>query len=263
MTIHYHGLPITPRAELLTHMAGRHFCVSFKDPRDVAVAHQIGQSVMLDNGAFSYWKEGKGLQPYGEWYNDRDHFRGYRGTGLYSRYVEWAAEWCDHRSTWCIIPDAIDAGAEENEQLLSLWPLKTISKSQAAPVWHLDESIDRLQFLIVKGWPRICIGSAGRFATVGNDAWRRRMDVVFNRISDPSGRVPVWLHMLRGMQLSDGWGYPFASVDSTDVARNHNVKGNMRAMADRWDKMQCPARWHQKMEQVDMIEDAAIYQEAT
>jgi hypothetical protein len=35
-----------------------------------------------------------------------------------------------------------------------------------------------------------------------------------------SGPVPVWLHMLRGMALS-GSEYPFASVDSTDIAQNH------------------------------------------
>ena len=56
--IHYHGTPITPVRELLT-LAGRHFCVSHMRPDDVTRCHQIGQSVMLDNGAFSKWKSGK------------------------------------------------------------------------------------------------------------------------------------------------------------------------------------------------------------
>ena len=57
------------------------------------------------------------------------------------------------------------------------------------------------------------------------------------------GPVPVWLHMLRGMALS-GSEYPFASVDSTDVARNHNRPHNdALQMALRWDGKQCPARW--------------------
>lgn len=55
--IHFHGTPITPRAELLR-LAGRSFCVSYAEPRDVAVCHEIGESVMLDNGAFTHWKQG-------------------------------------------------------------------------------------------------------------------------------------------------------------------------------------------------------------
>lgn len=52
-----------------------------------------------------------------------------------------------------------------------------------------------------------------------------------------------WLHMLRGMAAAR-WGYPFASVDSTDIARNHNRPQNTaRGMADIWDAIQCPARW--------------------
>ena len=57
MTMHYHGTPITPREKLFT-MKGRHFCVSFSEPRDINVCLQIGQSVMIDNGAFSVWKRG-------------------------------------------------------------------------------------------------------------------------------------------------------------------------------------------------------------
>jgi hypothetical protein len=49
--IHYHGTPITPRS-VLFELAGRCFCVPYSDPRDVAICHEIGQSVMIDNGAF-------------------------------------------------------------------------------------------------------------------------------------------------------------------------------------------------------------------
>jgi hypothetical protein len=55
--IHYHGTPITPRAQL-ERMGGRCFCVSFADPRDTAVCLRIGQSVMFDNGAFSAFTKG-------------------------------------------------------------------------------------------------------------------------------------------------------------------------------------------------------------
>jgi hypothetical protein len=62
MTIHYHGTPITPVAVFMT-MTGKHFCVSHAHPQDVERAHKIGQSVMLDNGAFSSGALGR--QPIG------------------------------------------------------------------------------------------------------------------------------------------------------------------------------------------------------
>jgi hypothetical protein len=52
MMLHYHGTPITP-VDALYQLAGRCFCVSHIRPDDVTRVHQIGQSVMLDNGAFS------------------------------------------------------------------------------------------------------------------------------------------------------------------------------------------------------------------
>jgi hypothetical protein len=54
--IHYHGTPITPRAKLLE-LAGRFFCVRYGEHRDVDIAHEIGQGVMLDNGAYSFWRQ--------------------------------------------------------------------------------------------------------------------------------------------------------------------------------------------------------------
>jgi hypothetical protein len=57
------------------------------------------------------------------------------------------------------------------------------------------------------------------------------------------GVVPVWIHMLRGMAASR-FGYPFASVDSTDIARNHHVNNNALQMAQIWDSVQCKPRWN-------------------
>lgn len=48
--MHYHGTPLTPRAELQK-MAGKHFCVSFANPGDADWCLANGQSVMWDNGA--------------------------------------------------------------------------------------------------------------------------------------------------------------------------------------------------------------------
>jgi hypothetical protein len=95
---------------------------------------------------------------------------------------------------------------------------------------------------LVDQFGRVCFGSSGQYATSGSPAWHGRTSDAFDRLLDEFGRVP-WVHMLRGMSLA-GSDYPFASLDSTDVAQNHNRPWNTaRLMADRWDALQCPARW--------------------
>jgi hypothetical protein len=229
MTIHYHGTPISPR-EVLYRLAGRHFCVSFAAPQDVEICHQIGQSVMLDNGAFSLWRAGKAT----DW----------------PGYYAWCERWLEHRTTWAVIPDVIDGDEADNDRLINQWP-HAFDISQSAPVWHMHESIDRLVSLC-RSWYRVCIGSSGQYATVGDERWHARMTDAMNQLCG-DGPPPCALHMLRGMSLA-GSHYPFASVDSTDIGRNHNRPQNdAPAMAERWDSMQCPARWTTRPTQLELV----------
>jgi hypothetical protein len=224
--IHYHGTPITPVAALYE-LKGRHFCVSHAHPQDVERCHLIGQSVMLDNGAFSKWKAGKAT----DW----------------SAFYAWCDRWLDYPTTWAVVPDEIDAGAQMQDALLRDWPFG----QRGAPVWHMDESIDRLVRL-TETWAKVCIGSTDEYAVVLSEPWVRRMDEAWNAIARAHRRLP-WVHMLRGMQLS-GRRWPFASVDSTDVARNHNrMQNTPRAMVDRWDAMQCPGKWEYQPEQMELV----------
>lgn len=226
MTLHYHGTPITPVAAL-AEMAGRHFCVSHAAPQDVARAHMIGQSVMLDNGAFSAWKIRKPTN--------------------WPAYYEWCDKWLDYPTTWAVIPDVINAGTQEQDALIREWP----HGQRGAPVWHMDEPVTRLLRLCDE-WPKVCIGSTEEYATVLSAAWCRKMDEAWNEIAKRHKRLP-WVHMLRGMQLS-GKQWPFASVDSTDIARNHHLPHQSpRKMADRWDGAQCPGRWETRPEQMELI----------
>jgi hypothetical protein len=219
--IHYHGTPITPRP-VLEQLAGRNFCVSFSDPRDVAECHRIGQSVMLDNGAFSVWRRGAVI----DW----------------RAWADWVEPWLDYPSTWAVLPDAIEGDEDTNDRLVDEWAWLGLGSGWSTfAVWHLHESLIRLQRLADR-FGRVCFGSSGSFSSVGSDVWRRRVTQAFDAIADPSGRVP-WVHMLRGMSMS-GQEFPFASVDSTDIARNHNQPRNTAlGMAERWDAMQCPGRW--------------------
>jgi hypothetical protein len=231
--IHYHGTPITPRA-VLHALGGRSFCVPFSDGRDVGIAHEIGQSVMLDNGAFSAWK--RGYVP--DW----------------PAYYEWCEPWLDYATTWAVIPDVIDGDVADNDRLVREWPFD----AHGAPVWHLHEPIDRLLDL-ASAWPRVCLGSSGDFARVGDARWHARMSEAMDLLCG-DGAPPVWLHMLRGLDLA-GSEYPFASADSTNVARNHagshvQRRRDARLLADEIDSRQCPARWRVRHEQLALAEGA-------
>jgi hypothetical protein len=223
--IHYHGTPITPITALYE-LSGRHFCVSHAQPQDVVRAHNIGQSVMLDNGAFSKWKRGAET----DW----------------PAFYQWCEKWLQFPTTWAVIPDVIDGGSQLQDALLREWPFG----SRGAPVWHMDEPMHRLLYL-VDAWPRVCIGSTAEFAVVLSPQWERRMDDIWNELSKRSRFLPS-IHMLRGMQCS-GKRWPFASVDSTDIAQNHNRKQNTpRAMVDRWDAIQCPGDWEIRAKQLEL-----------
>lgn len=230
VTICYHGTPITPNAILLT-LAGKHFCVSHMRPDQVAVCHQIGQSVMLDNGAFSKWKSGKAV----DWLG----------------YYEWTDKWLDYPTTWAVIPDEIEAGSQEQDALIREWP----HGDRGAPVWHMDEPLDRA-LRLADEWPRICFGANGEYSTIPGPAFTARMDAVWNELAKRHRRTPN-VHMLRGMQLTK-FPWPFASVDSTDVAQNHHLPHRTaRAMADRWDAAQCPPTWARREAHPDLFEAAA------
>lgn len=222
MTLHYHGTPISP-AYVYKFMGGRNFCVSYADPRDVERAHEIGQSVMLDNGAFSAWRTGKPT----DW----------------PGYYAWCDRWLDHPNTWAVIPDVITGTAEDQDDLIRQWPHGT----RGAPVWHMHEPVERLLRLIDQ-WPKVCIGSSEDYARVLSPAWKARMDAVWNTIEGSGMRTP-WLHMLRGMQCVK-YDWPFASVDSTDVARNHNRGFRPDHKAEAWDAKQCPPRWAGRLREV-------------
>lgn len=230
MTLHYHGTPITPNNQLLQ-LGGRHFCVSHFRPDQVRLCHDIGQSVMLDNGAFSHWRKG---EPCTDW----------------QPYYDWCEQWLECQTTWAVIPDVIDGTVEENIRLIQQWPFG----ARGVPVFHMDEPIDHLLFMLKQDkYPIIAIGSSGRFSIVGDDRWHRRMDHIFNQVAEPSGRLPVKLHMLRGMAMCKSY-YPFYSVDSTDLARNHSHKKDtdIRIKADEWDRIQTPMCWERLQEQRGM-----------
>jgi len=230
MTIAYHGTPLTPN-DLLLALRGRHFCVSYFRPDQIVHCDAAAQSLMIDNGAFSAWRKGVVL-----------------GREYWTAYHEFCRLWCARPTTWAVIPDVIDAGEQEQDALVREWPTELADR--AAPVWHMDEGLDRL-LRLTDAWPRVCIGSTAEFKVVKSSAWVERMDAVWDQLA-ARRRFTPWIHMLRGMQLlKPDCPWPFASVDSTDLARNHNRLNRfgdrkvwaLKQRADRWDARQCPATW--------------------
>ena len=225
--LHYHGTPLSPRSELYK-LAGKNFCVPFSDARDADTCLSIGQSVMFDNGAFSAFTKGKPLDAVG--------------------YYTFLEPRLGHPH-WAIPPDVIDGTVEQQREGLAAWPFPP---EFSAPVWHMGLPIDYLLELADE-WPRVCFGSTARYWQVGSDEWCRRADDAFNAIAKAHRRLP-WVHMLRGMNLSgDRW--PFASVDSVNVARNFKDSNICpERMARRLDAIQCPTTWQQQLKQQEMFD---------
>ena len=226
--IHYHGTPLTPRSEMLK-MAGKNFCVSFANPSDADWCLNHGQTVMWDNGAFSFHTGGKPV----DW----------------SAFYGWLEPRLGHPH-WAVVPDVIDGNIDANLKLISAWPHR---KDLAAVVWHMAEPIGHLLDLLQLGFGKICFGSSGKYWQVGSPSWERRCDEAFNAIQK-SGPIP-WVHMLRGLALAgDRW--PFASADSVNVARNFkNIGASVcpERMARRIDAIQCPVKWTLRAEQEELF----------
>jgi hypothetical protein len=199
--IHYHGLPINPQTAAVPAIGGGHAFVSFYDPQPLGLAVACCQSFALDNGAFSAWKRG---EPVRDW----------------SAYYAWAAAArripaCD----FAVVPDVIDGTEADNDALLAEWPLP---RWFGAPVWHMQESLERLERL-ASAWPRVCIGSSGEFATIGTTAWWGQMARAMRVLCDDDGRPLCRLHGLRMLDPAIFGSLPFASADSTNIARNVGI----------------------------------------
>lgn len=207
--IHYHGLPITPATAALRAIDGGHAFVSFQHPEQLTIALEASQSFAVDNGAFSAWRSGK---PITDW----------------SHYYAWVGELHRYPSfDFAVIPDVIDGDEVANDALLEEWPWREKSPWVGAPVWHLHESLERLERLAF-AWPRICLGSSGEFAQIGTAAWWTRMAKAMAIVCDRQGRPICKLHGLRMLDPEVFSRFPFSSADSTNIGRNVGIDSAWR-----------------------------------
>lgn len=157
---------------------------------------ELCQSFVFDNGAFSIWKKGGQLDVDG--------------------YAQWVDDWKKHPGfDWALIPDVIDGDEDSNDRLLESWP----KHLPGVPVWHLDESLERLKRLSGE-WTTVALGSSGEWKTPGSKVWWGRMKEVMDYITDEEGRPPCKFHGLRMLNTKVFSKLPLASADSTNAAVN-------------------------------------------
>lgn len=239
--IHYHGTPCgATREDVARFLTRRHAFVSFYRPEDIGTAAEVCQSFAIDNGAYSAWKHG---EPVSDW----------------TAYYEFVALWRTHPACdWAVIPDVIDGSEDDNDGLLAEWPF---SKNIGVPVWHLHESLSRLDRLCE--WPRLAIGSSGQWAEVGTRDWWGRMSDAM-AICCTGGLARTKIHGLRMLDPAVFHRLPLSSADSTNAVRNSsnlnrfgiyvppNASTRMSIIADRIEAHQSAAVWAPRQKQLVM-----------
>lgn len=242
--IHYHGTPIWPEEAAAKVLAGRHAMVSFARPDQLELVADTCQTFALDNGAFSTWKGGALIT---DW----------------EPYYAFVREWMKHPAfDFALIPDVIDGTEQDNDVLIAVWPL---GKMAGCPIWHLHESLQKLERL-VNHWSRVAIGSSGEFATVGTDRWWNRMAEAM-QVACPFGRPEAKLHGLRMLDPEVFSRLPFASADSTNIAQNIGIDSKWRGtyippnrsvrgivLAERIEATQSAPRWEACAVQLQLLD---------
>ena len=229
--IRYHGTPFSGDTTTRLALRGRHAMVSFARPDDVELVAELCQSFALDNGAYTAWTQGKPFDAEG--------------------YLEWASLWLKHPGCdFALIPDVIDGTEERNDEWIAAIcddPAFGFQSERLAPVWHLHESLERLERLCGM-FGRVAFGSSGQFAEVSSPSWWQRMAEALDVACDAEGYPLCKLHGLRMLDSVVFAHVPFSSADSTNVVRNIGID-------DRWTGPNLPATPHARaLVMIDRIE---------
>lgn len=203
--IHYHVIGWENGQDLVRWIAGRHALVSLPVAGKLDLIAPVVQSFIIDNGAFTAWKNGA---PYD-----------------FDGYLDVCYRWRRHPAfDWALIPDVIDGTERQNDELLREWP----SDIRGVPIWHMHEATDRLVRLS-RAFEYVALGSSGAWSHPGSASWWRRMAVVMDALCDDEGRPPCRLHGLRMMRGDIVERLPLSSADSSVVSRGKHTSSNTHA----------------------------------
>ncbi len=203
--IHYHGCPLSGGTFTQRAYAARHAMISFANQAHAELIIEHCQSFTIDNGAFTYWKQGNSFNLDG--------------------FGEFMERWYRHPShDWYCIPDVIGGDHHDNAKIRAAW-FNTVSNDiwkKGRPVWHLHEPLDVLKEMVV-AWSGVCLGSSGEYSEIGTQKWWSRMAQAMDVICDEQGRPKVQIHGLRMLDNTVFSHLPLSSADSTNVARNCGI----------------------------------------
>lgn len=232
-----HGTPITPE-DLLAQLTGASFCVSFVTPDQLEQCILLlgdDSILILDNGAFSHWRSGKGR------INRRKFWR----------WVNAIQRRCPQAIA--VVPDVIDGNEAANalEVDYAFAPTHPLCEfpDRAMFVWHMNESFARLEWA-ARTFKFIAIGSCNEFDV---EKYRQTYleqlvfaEAIIDAVHAATGHRP-FVHLMRGLgTLHEATG--FDSADSTNIARNHHrtkhLDQHIAAMHARlWKKIAERLRW--------------------
>jgi len=184
----------------------RHIFVSYERDHCLPLVASVCDGFALDNGAYSSWKKG---EPYD-----------------FSGFIDFVTQWSRHPSfEFVVVPDIIGGTEDENDHHIEKFNLSMVDHKMphidSAPVWHLDEGLDRLDRL-VDGHRLICLGGSPEHSLYSKP-WYARIDQAFSVICDQLGRPRCKVHGLRMLNPDCFSRYPFHSADSTNAERNGGI----------------------------------------
>jgi len=193
----YHGTPIGgANVEIARFLPTHHALVPWTYPKDLEVVMECCPSFVLDNGAFTIWRQGGTMDAAG-----------------YAKWVEGI--WRHPGFDWAIVPDVIDGSEADNDAMLADWPRKI----PGVPVFHLHESLDHAEKLSHE-WPIVALGSSGQWDTPGTLDWWRRMNELKQAFCGDEDQPRCKLHGLRMLNPAIFSNLPLHSADSTNAAQN-------------------------------------------
>ena len=206
--IHYHGCPISGGDYSQLAYKSRHAMLSFSSRDCAGMIIELCQSFCLDNGAYSAWTAGREFDMTG--------------------FAGWVKDlWRHPGFDFYVMPDVIGGDEGDNAKMRSAWyqHCETGMWDYGYPVWHLHESLDVLSTL-VNGFRGVAFGSSGEYMQIGTVKWWQRMSEAMSVATDSDGRPICKLHGLRMLDPTIFSHFPFASADSTNVARNAGLDNN-------------------------------------
>lgn len=116
--IRYHGGPITPQYAAEKAWRDGHAMISFANQQQIELAFEVAGEVVLDNGAFSLWRAGKGAIDV-------------------CAYVQFVDHWRKHPAFgWAVIPDE---GVNMTDELKEGWYWVQWAKSGPFAAPRMDQ----------------------------------------------------------------------------------------------------------------------------